>query len=372
MISEQSMIFRINKLGKPFVQSEDPSFNNSLSVNDVWLNPSNGSMKLWNGTDWDDMKFGSSAIMDNAIANNMIANNISASKITTGILQSQDGDVYIDLESGIAKLYNLVLGGEVDGNVIATSSNGLTRIRLRGSQEGSNVTAGIIFEQRETTDSDTWSNAGQIYFGYSTRTSCATINCYQIGKYNGLRPNMGYNAGSDDGLMWRMLSTDWLKASYVTYHGTRLASRDSTNDSFENVTQVLTAVGNCMSGTAIVVSGTVTCTYKFNDVMQVDFNLSVTTSGSGSASYGISPTLLKTLNTEIPTITPMNGGVLQIYSSTGVLSGSYVGASFLAVDGLWKPASVVSSALAAINESAMTSGLRLIGTCYGTYNLSEE
>lgn len=372
MISEPTYIFRTNKLGKPYVQSDDPSLTNTLVENDVWLNPTTGTMQTWNGTSWENMQFGGSAIMDDAIANRMIANDISASKITAGILRSQDDDVYINLETGEAKLYNLEMGGQVNGNIIATSSNGLTRVRLRGREGERDITAGIVFEQRETTDTDDWADTGQIYFSYNTRRTCATFNIYEIGAYNGNRPIMGYNAGSDDGLMWRMISTDWLNASYNTFHGTRLMTRETIADSFAERTYVINAIGNCVSGTALVVSGICTCTYKFNDVMQIDFNLKVTTAGSGSSDYGISPTLLRTLNSNIPYLTPVEGGTLQIFNSSGALQTGYVGASFTVASGYWKPSYVSSGSLTAIDESAFTSGMTLIGTCYGRYSFSDE
>lgn len=131
MISQPLTIIRTNKLGKPYVQNADPSTNNHLSVNDMWLNPSEGTFKTWNGTEWEEMQWGASAIMDDCIANRMIANDISASKITTGILQSQNGDFLLDLTTGEAQLLNLIMGGQVEGNIIATSYNGRTRVRLR-------------------------------------------------------------------------------------------------------------------------------------------------------------------------------------------------------------------------------------------------
>lgn len=371
MISQPLTIIRTNKLGKPYVQSTDPSINNTMSNNDLWLNISEGSMKTWDGEKWVEMQFGGSAIMDDCITNRMLANDISASKIVAGILRSQDGSFYLNLETGEAELLKLVMGGEIEGNIIATSSNGLTRVRLRGKEGDRDVTAGIVFEERENTEETTdWKNAGQIYFGYSNRNTYATFKGYEIGAYNGSRPVMGYNAGSDDGLMWRMLSLDWLKANYVTYHGCRLAKRDSTSDSFENVNPVIMAVGQIMSGTDIVGTGSATLTYKMNEILQIDFNIRITTSGSGTGTYGISTSLLRTLNGEIPTITPVDGGVLTIFNSNGV-STRKIGASLIANGAFWEPAHIQNDVLTAINESSFTSGMTLVGTCYATYKFED-
>lgn len=371
MISEPTYFLRLNRVGKPYVQNTDPSLTNSIAENDIWLNPSNGTMQTWNGTSWDNMQFGGNAIMDNAIANRMIANDISASKITVGTLQSQDGDVYINLENGEAKLTNLEMGGQVEGNIIATSSNGLTRVRLRGREGEKDITAGLIFEQRANTNTDVWSNAGQIYFAYTSRNTYAVFQNFQIGKYNASRPSQAYNAGTSDGLMWRSTAIDWMRASYLTYHGLRLAKRNNLSDTFENITPVLVAVGNVMSGASIVVTGTVTCTYQINEVMKIDFNLKVTTAGSGTGVCGISPTLIRTLNAEIPYLTPVSGGVVQIYNSSGALQ-SYAGASLVAENGTWKPIYITDGAQTDFWESTFSANMMLVGTCYATYVLNDE
>ena len=372
MISQPLTMLRINKLGKPYVQSTDPSITHDLVQNDMWLNPDTGTMKLWNGTSWDNMQFGGSAIMDDCITNRMIANDISASKIVTGILKSQDGSFYLDLESGEAQLLNLMLGGQVEGNIIATSSNGLTRVRLRGREGEIDVTAGVVFERRDDTDENTeWENAGQLYFSYSARQTYAAIQNYQIGSYSSDRPNQATNAGGTDGLMFRPISTDWLNSAHVTYHGIRLRSRDTIGDSFADRPYVMNTIGNCMSGTAVQCDGIVTCTYQMNDIMQLDFNLKITTAGSGSADYGISRNLLRQLNADIPIITPMDGGKLEIYTSAGALVTSHIGSTFLANGALWEPAHISVGAITGLAESAMTSGLTLVGTCYGTYSFED-
>ena len=367
MISQPLTIIRTNKMGKPYVQNTDPSLTRAMSPNDLWLNISEGTMKAWDGTGWVEMQFGESAIMDDCITNRMLANDISASKIVAGILRSQDGSFYLNLETGEAELLKLIMGGEIEGNIIATSSNGLTRVRLRGREGDRDITAGVIFEERESTsEDDAWTNAGQIYFGYTNRNTYATFRGYEIGPYNGSRPIMGYNGGSNDGLMWRMLSLNWLRANYVTYHGVRLAKRETTDDSFENINPVIVVVGQIMSGTAVVGEGTATLTYKMNEVMQIDFNIKINTSGSGTGTYGISTALLRTLSVDIPSLTPLDGGVLNIYNSSGASTMTY-GSSFLASGAYWKPAYISSGALAQINEAFFTSGMRISGTCYGKY-----
>ncbi len=371
MISQPYQITRINKMGKPYVQASDPSLEIELAVNDMWLNPVAGTIKMWNGTAWMNMQWGESAIMDDCIVNRMIASDISANKITTGVLQSQNGEFVLDLTTGEAKLLRLIMGGEIDGNVIATSSDGLTRVRLRGRDpESDAVTAGIIFEQREEVDDDMdWENAGQINFGTANHQTYAFFDNYSIGKYNSERPISSYNAGTGDGLMFRPVSTDWLRSAYSTFHGYRLAKRDTVEDDFSDVVPVLTAIGNLMNGASIVTDGIATCTYCLNDVMRIDFNIKVTTAGSGSASFGLSRDLLRQLNAEIPVITPLDGGNLQIIDSSGLMLVSHIGSSFKADGNYWHPAHVSGSALANINESVFVANTTLVGTCYGKYTL---
>ena len=372
MISQPLTIIRTNKLGKPFVQNTDPSSGNNLAINDVWLNPSDGTLKTWNGSEWEEMQFGGSAIMDDCIANRMLANDISASKIVAGTLRSQDGSFYLDLESGEAQLLNLILGGQVEGNIIAMSTNGLTRVRIRGKEGERDITAGIIFEQRESTEVGDWENAGQIYFGYSSRITYSSLQAYSIGVYNPNKPTMGYYQGVDDGFLWRAISSDYLKGMMLTYHGARMVARETMDDTFANITPVMTAIGNCVSGTAMVVDGIVTCTYQLNDVMKVDFNLKITTAGSGTGNFGISPTLLRSLNPEIPVITPISGGNLQLFTASGSLLTVNIGASMVASEGLWRPSRLVSDTPTLFDESAMSANLTLVGTCYGAYSFEDE
>lgn len=358
-------------MGKPYVQVTDPSLTNNVSVNDIWLNQQEGSIKLWNGATWVNMQWGESAIMDDCIANRVIADNISANKITTGVLQSQDGSFALNLSTGEAKLLKLMMGGQVEGNVFATSFNGLTRVRLRGREGEKKITAGLVFESREKDgDEVPWENSGQIFFDYNTRASCCTFQRYQIGKYNASRPSLAYNAGSADGLLWKAIDMDWLRTCNLTYHGVRLMKRDSADDSFEDINPVITGLGNVTNGTRIVSNGTVTCTYKMNDIMQIDFNIRITTSGSGSSEYGISRNLLRQLNAEIPVITPLDGGTIQIFNSSGNLVTTYIGATFAASGVYWKPSYVSSGAITDIPESALTSGMTLVGTCYGKYDFN--
>jgi hypothetical protein len=109
-----------------------------------------------------------------------------------------------------------------------------------------------------------------------------------------------------------------------------------------------------------------------NDIMQIDFNLRITTSGSGTDAYGISRDALRQLNADIPIITPIDGGKLQIFNSNGALDTSHIGTTFIANGNVWQPAHVSSGAPVAIDESSVATNMTLTGTCYGKYSYGEE
>ena len=124
-----------------------------------------------------------------------------------------------------------------------------------------------------------------------------------------------------------------------------------------------------MDGSSVECDGIVTATYEMNDVIRLDFNLTVTTAGTGSSAFGISPTLLRTLNPDIPVITPVDGGTLQIITAVGTVDLSRYGTTMKADNGLWTPASIVSGNITALTEANMAAGIVLTGSCYGTYSL---
>lgn len=370
MISQNVNIIRTNKIGKPYVQSTDPSLTNSLVQNDLWLNPSAGTMKMWDGTGWVEMQFGGTSIKDNVISNRMMANDISASKVTAGVLQSQDGSFYLNLETGEAELLKLVMGGQVEGNIIATSSNGLTRVRLRGREGEKAITAGVIFEERESEDED-WTNAGQIYFGFSNRQTYANINAYSVGPYNTRRPLSMFYSGAENGYVMRAFNASpWDKAVLNTFRGPIMQEYDSENAVWNNVSPLIRVNGSLLDGTAVQGTGTATLTYQMNGLVKIDFYVRVTTAGSGSGDYGLSAAILRQLDSSIPALTPIDGGVLQVFTSAGALNTSYYGATLNANGSLWQPKQINSSgSVANINESAMTANIKLVGTCYATFTL---
>ena len=96
---------------KVFYQGTAPSSSVGLTAGDTWFDTSSGyQINEWTGSAWSPKQLGEDAISANAITagiitaggitSNMIsANGISASKITAGILASEDGKTYFDLDN---------------------------------------------------------------------------------------------------------------------------------------------------------------------------------------------------------------------------------------------------------------------------------
>lgn len=101
-------LFLVNGKNKVFYQATAPS--SGLVEGDTWFDTANGyQLNKWDGTQWVSVEFGADAIAQNAIISHLMAgiitsdmisaNGISANKITAGILASEDGKTYFDLDN---------------------------------------------------------------------------------------------------------------------------------------------------------------------------------------------------------------------------------------------------------------------------------
>ena len=120
-------------------------------------------------------------------------------------------------------------------------------------------------------------------------------------------------------------------------------------------------------------TGTATVCIDTNGIARVDFSIKITAASTNESSfdYGISPALLTSINANIPSITPMNGGVLSIIRDD-ILNNSAngYGAYFTSENSRWIPnriykadgsAGAWASTIFVVNDV-------LVGTCYGTVN----
>ncbi|MBQ9613959.1 MAG: hypothetical protein IJV14_15450 [Lachnospiraceae bacterium] len=377
MKSAPFTITRLPSAGQYFVQDEDPAA--TAKEGDLWIDTAAGSVNVRRGGRWVKVELSGVALMDACITNRLLAADVNAGKITTGRLMSANGLFMLDLDTGEAVLENLNLGGKVQGNVVAESNDGKMRIVLVGKDKTKDVSAQIALEGRDSLTAE-WTRKGLIWLGYTNHASACAMQNYEVGTgYVASRPTFAHNHSARDGILIKPFSRDYLRAAYGTYHGYRLVRRDiaydSTNKrqySFENIPEVNVAAGNVLSGETVECKGVCTQSYTLNEVAQIDFDLIITTAGTGNNSFGISRALMRQLNEEIPVIDPLPGGTVRAYSASGALLNDR-GVTMQVVDGLWTPAAFdPSEDMQPVPEGLMTAGIRLSGTCYGRYTFEED
>ena len=103
--------YLINGKSKVFYQGTAPSSSVGLVAGDTWFDTSSGyQINEWTGSAWSPKQLGADALAANSVTAGKIAagtitsdmisaNGISASKITAGILASEDGKTYFDLDN---------------------------------------------------------------------------------------------------------------------------------------------------------------------------------------------------------------------------------------------------------------------------------
>ena len=398
MKSTPLSITRLPSAGAYYVQTTDPTLTKQVREGDMWFNTATGGISVYRSRKWVPIKLSGVSLMDACITNNLIANDINASKIATGRLVSRNGEFMLDLDTGEAVLDSMKLGGKVEGNVIAESNDGLMRIRLVGKDPTNNVSAQVAGESRTST-SAAWEQKGLMWLEYWSHQSLIAMEGFYVGTgFNASRPLFALDLNEQDGVICRPYSQDMLRAAYVTHHGMRLVQRESAYDQtlgeqypFNNVPAVNTAVGNFLIGTTVECTGSCTMTYCMNDVAKIDFDFTITTAGTGSSEFGLSKSLLRQLNNDIPYLTPIDGGNLSIFNSNGILVNSGYGAMMVSSeenDDLWVPATLIVSTEPGVepgetititkfehlDESDLTAGLRFVGVCYAmyTFNTTED
>lgn len=375
MQSTPFTITRLPSAGQYFVQPEDPAA--KARNGDIWINPDAGSINLRKDNKWQAIKLSGVALMDACITNHLLADDVNAGKITTGRLESRNGAFVLDLDTGEASMQNINLGGKVQGNVIAESNDGKMRIRIAGKDPVKNVSAQIVFEGRDTISS-AWVQKGALWLGYNNHATAIAMQNIEIGTaYNQSKPTFAHNHSAADGILAKPYSQDFLRAAYATYHGYRLVKRDAAYDeankkqyAFKNVPPINPCYGNALSGNSIKARGVCTMTYALNDVARIDFDMVVTTAGTGDTPWGISRALLRQLNENIPIINPVSGGWARILTSTGTPAATDpITLIANSSNGVWE-FNLLDSDLneSRIYESAVTTGMRISGVCYGKYS----
>ena len=120
--------------------------------------------------------------------------------------------------------------------------------------------------------------------------------------------------------------------------------------------------------------GVATIRLLANHMCAIDFEYKVETADatviSGNVD-GISPALLKALNSNIPTITPLTGGIVHFVNSSGYIESNYegYGGMLTVYAGLWAVARMyqASGSTGTWAPQNFPVNYRFFGTAYGTW-----
>ena len=121
--------------------------------------------------------------------------------------------------------------------------------------------------------------------------------------------------------------------------------------------------------------GIVTVSLYPNGIARVDFDIQITANGTGSAYFlwGLNRNLIKNINSNIPTITPIGGGSLTYYNTSGGIADDRMGygGTMVAVSEFWQPSRMYTTSgyIGGWPANACVVNQRLIGVCYGTYTV---
>ena len=121
--------------------------------------------------------------------------------------------------------------------------------------------------------------------------------------------------------------------------------------------------------------GTATVSLYPNGIARVDFNIKFTTSGTSTSNFqcGLNRDLLSSINSNIPTITPIRGGSLTYYATSGSVDNDKMGYGGLMTiaNQFWQPARIynTSGSIGGWPADKYVANQRIIGVCYGTYTV---
>jgi hypothetical protein len=124
--------------------------------------------------------------------------------------------------------------------------------------------------------------------------------------------------------------------------------------------------------------GTATITIEPEGLAKIDFVITISTSGRSDSQhdyhYGINRDQFVAIDSGIPYITPLTGGTITFYNQNGTLNTELTGygGTFTGLDNFWQPCRVYQQngehggLCGAWQQSMLTEGMRMVGTCYGT------
>ena len=132
-------------------------------------------------------------------------------------------------------------------------------------------------------------------------------------------------------------------------------------------------VNSATTGSSVAAYGICRVELYPNGLAVVDFNLQFTAPGTtGDFNWGLNRDILRTLNANIPIITPISG-TCSYYDANGIYSDGLSGYSgaLTAINQFWAFGRLYDTAgnIGGWGASQMSAGIKVVGRCYGTYTV---
>ena len=136
--------------------------------------------------------------------------------------------------------------------------------------------------------------------------------------------------------------------------------------------KIYTVGGECVSSNGDTVKGRGAFCVKLypSGLAEIQHVYRYTATGTSSSNFacGMSANLIRSLNSNIPVITPLSGGTCTIYSSGSISPTTEYGGWYTGYEGFWVLSRVTeTSSGGALPANACKKDNYVIGTAYGTY-----
>lgn len=251
-------------------------------------------------------------------------------------------------------------------DVLAPSMNGKRQFNIVDSE------GNILFEDIHIEDTSSYVTVGDHYGGDTINEQNTKINSLDSGKQDKLT-----NPLTQSDVVNNLTST-------ATNKPLSAAQGKTVNDKVKTYPKILNCVGEIANsvGGAAIGTGVATVTLYASGLAKIDYQYTITTAGTSTATtnfkWGLNRDLLSARNANIPTITPVNGGVAEWYAakSNSVWSSlheSYngYGCTHTVNSQFWCAArNHNGTSVGAYPVSTAVLNIRICGTCYGTFTVT--
>ena len=162
------------------------------------------------------------------------------------------------------------------------------------------------------------------------------------------------------------------------------AQGKTVNDKVKTYPKILNCVGDIANadGDSFVGTGVATVTLYASGLAKIDYQYTARVAGSSSATtnfkWGLNRNLLTTRNSNVPTITPVNGGVAEWYAAKSNSTWSSLhetyngyGCTHTVNSQFWCAArNHNGTSVGAFPVNTANLNIRICGTCYGTFTVT--